>query len=765
VSSYLRYPVALLVVLGLFVILPEPALAQQRVTVDRAIGDRKHALAVRITTPPVPDGLVNEPFWETIPPAADFIQQEPSLGSPATEKTEVRFAYDDRNLYVGIICFDSEPGHIVVTQNRRDATLTDTDSIQILVDTFHDRQNAFIFGTSPTGIEFDAQVSKAGQGSASLGAPARAGGQGGTGGGAQRGGAAAQNLNWDAVWTVHAQITARGWEAEMVIPFKTLRYQPGQNRTWGLNIMRNLRRSNEQTFWQPASRAFDVTQVDIAGDLEGLDLQMRRDLQVIPYVLGGLKQDYTRADDQSKIAHDVGLDLKYSLTPSMTLDASFNTDFAQVEVDEEQVNLTRFDLFFPEKRPFFLENSGIFDFGTPQEVEIFFSRRIGINGSGDQVPIDAGLRLSGHTGPYEIGLLNMKTRELDGVTQADNFSVFRLKRDFRNRSSVGIIGVNRQSVTHFDSAAAYNRTFGVDSSIGFGKYADWFNYYAKTLSPGRTGDDHAAAASFEYDNGIHRIDFAYTEVGQNFNPEVGFVRRVNFRKPTVGYRYTYYPEGKYLRSIFPHFQVNRWYTRTSNEKESGFDHYHLDTRWQNGSSLGLAVNHNFERLDKPFEVYPRINIPPGRYSYSEMVLNYGTNPAARLFATGNFSVANFYNGTIRTINFNGGYRPTQNLTWSGGYIRNFIHLPAGDFTTDLIGFRFNLAFTPKSYVQAFTQYNSTSHQVGTNLRLAFLSTSSTGLFVVYNTKAATEDFFDPHGTERRFQSRALLVKFNYLFDF
>ncbi len=720
--------------------------------------------ASRIDHPPVLDGLVNEPLWQQIQPATGFTQQQPDSGSPATEQTEVRIAFDDNNLYIGIICFDSQPSNIVVTQNRRDAALTDTDSIVIMLDTFHDRQNAFLFGTSPTGIEYDGQISKAGQTRGGVGTPARAGGQGG-GGGAQQAGAAAFNLNWDGVWKVKSQITARGWESEMVIPFKTLRYNSGESGVWGLNVTRNLRRRNEQSYWTPVTRNFTINQVGAAGDLEGLELKTHRSLKLLPFVIGGFKQDRARAEDQSKLVHDAGLDVKYSLTPSLTLDATLNTDFAQVEVDEEQVNLTRFDLFFPEKRPFFLENSGTFEFGTAREVEVFFSRRIGIDASGTQVPILGGMRLSGKAGKFDVGLLNMQTREVGGITPANNFSVLRVSRELRNRSSIGLIGVNRNSTGPFAGGHPWNRTFGTDLNLGFGKYTNWFTYIAKSQTPGVHGSDHAGASNFEYDDQHHRFDMSYTEVGRNFNPEVGFVRRLGYRKPTFGYRYTHYPQSRLIRSIFPHFQWNSWYTIETNNKESGFQHYHLDSRWQNGSSLGVAWNRNFERLDKPFQVFPGILIPPGRYGYSEMVTNYGTDQTAKVFATGNASVGRFYGGNIRTINVNAGIRKGQNITWTGSYIRNFITLPEGNFNTDLAGLRFNWSFTPKSYLQAFTQYNSRANVVGANVRLAVLSTSSTGFFLVYNTRAATVDFFDPHQVEHRVMSRALFFKFNYLFDF
>ena len=365
-----------------------------------------------------------------------------------------------------------------MTQNRRDGQLDDTDSVQILLDTYKDGQNAFIFGTSPTGIEFDAQVSKAGQlrGRSRFGV-SRA--------------AAAMNLNWDAVWTVRSQVTARGWESEIIIPFSTLRYRPGKDQSWGLNISRNIRRRNELSFWSPISRAFQFTQIELAGTLYGLETETHRNLKLLPYAIGGFSQDYNRAENQSKIERNAGLDLKYSLTSGLTLDATFNTDFAQVEVDEEQINLTRFDLFFPEKRPFFLENSGFFEFGTTREVEIFFSRRIGIDENRQLVPIDAGARISGKVGPYQLGFLNMQTREADGRAPANNYTVARFSRELPNRSSIGVIGVNRQATTPFEGSAVFNRTFGADVNIGLGKYTNWFSYAAKTKTPELEGADHA----------------------------------------------------------------------------------------------------------------------------------------------------------------------------------------------------------------------------------------------------------------------------------
>ena len=726
-------------------------------------GGRPTVRAARIESPPELDGIVDEELWQGIEPATGFVQQNPDEGEPSAELTEVRVGFDDANLYFGIICYDSQPENIVVTQNRRDGSLIDTDSIQLLIDTYNDGQNAFIFGTSPTGIEFDAQVTKAGQTRGSGGSPARAGGAGG--GGAQRAGAAAFNLNWDAVWRVRSQVTARGWESEITIPFRTLRYRPGPGQTWGLNVSRNLRRRNELSFWSPVSRAFEFTQIELAGQLHGIEAKSHRNLKLLPYVIGGLSQDFRLSEGRTERKASGGLDLKYSLTPGLTLDGTLNTDFAQVEVDDVQINLTRFDLFFPEKRPFFLENSGFFEFGSPQEVEIFFSRRIGLDENRQEVPIGGGARMSGKVGKYQVGLLNMQTRHVEGRTPANNYAVARLSRELPNRSSVGVIAVNRRAVGSLEGSREYNRTFGADANIGIGRYGNWFSYVAGTQTPGLAGSSHAYSSRFDYDDATHQFSVGYLEVGENFNPEVGFVRRVKFRKPRAFYRYTYYPTKGAWRTVEPHALVQNWYTLGTNEKESGFEHYHLDSRLQNGGRLGIAYNRNFERLRVPFRVFPGVELPVGAYQFGETIANFQSDPSAAFFGGGNFAVGDFYSGGIKALSFTGGVRRGQNLTWTLTWARNYIDLPVRSFRTDLASLRFNWSITPKSYFQTLSQYSNRTNQVSHNVRLGLLSTSSTGLFVVYNTGMLMRDYLDPHSVERRLQTQAFYVKFSHLIDY
>jgi hypothetical protein len=726
--------------------------------------------AYKLETPPVLDGRVDE-AWMSFEPATGFIQQLPLEGQPASEPTEVRVGHTKDSLYFAVICFDSEPAAIRSTQGRRDGALEQTDAFQILIDTYNDDQNGYIFATTVAGIEFDAQIVHGGQ-SRQAGGPPRAGQGGGSGmGGAQAGGASSFNLNWDAVWKVRTQITERGWEAEFAIPFRTLRFDSGQDQVWGVNFMRNLRRKNEQSFWSPVPRAFSLQRVSLAGEMRGLAADFRRNLQIVPYILGGIQQDFTQDPAVKKYRPEVGMDVKYTLTSNLTLDLTVNTDFAQVEVDEEQVNLTRFDLFFPEKRPFFLENSGYFAVGTPQEVELFFSRRIGIDESGFQIPILGGVRLSGKQGRYNIGLLNMQTEAVAGVAPANNFTVARLGREFGRRSSVGMIAINKSPTGSRADQFHSNQTYGLNANIGIGDHLTLFNYAAKSRTAGRTGRDYAASSSVLYDSDLLRLEGGYTEVGEDFNPEVGFVRRVGYRRPNYGVSFSPRPKNSpFIRRFWPHHHWEGYY-RYDGRQESGFRHSDFRVDFHNGSSAGLAFNESFEQLFEPFEIHPNVVLPVGEYPFNNWSLYANSDRSARLYATGRYSWGDFYSGRIRTLSLDGGLRSGAKYLLSARYIRNAAELPVGDFMTDLAVLQFTYSFTPKSYLQSLIQYNSASHQVGFNIRLAMIRIANTGLFVVYNSRFDTLGL-DPHEDAgmlptpyRRTLNRALLAKFTYLFDF
>ena len=454
------------------------------------------------------DGRVDETVWSLAPPYSTFTQQEPDEGQPATERTEIRFLIDRSTLYVSVVCFDSAPGQIVVSESRRDANLAETDSIQILLDTFNDGQNAFVFGTNPFGIEYDGQVMAEGQTAGNTFVPSGSAGS-------QRGQVRGFNTNWDADWTVRAQTNGRGWEAEFAIPLKTLRYSPGADRTWGVNVMRNIRHKNEQVFLAPVPRGYTLQRVSVAGKLNGLSLPIRRDVKLTPYVSGSVNEDRTQLIEPVDRTRDVGLDLKWGVRADLTLDATVNTDFAQVEADEEQVNLTRFPIFFPEKRPFFLENAQIFQLGQPQAIDLFFSRRIGISQGGLPIDILAGGRLSGKLGGYNVGLLNMQTKDAvnrrtsQTIAAANNFTVLRLQREV-GRSNFGAMLVNRQGVGDLAPADDFNRAYAVDLAWQATTNGKLFAFLARTDSPtAKGGSDYAGRAYYFYANQVFSGGFGY----------------------------------------------------------------------------------------------------------------------------------------------------------------------------------------------------------------------------------------------------------------
>ncbi len=394
-----------------------------------------------VSTPVIDGDVIGDDAWAGAVPATGLQQVQPNDGQPSSQKTEVFIGYSDTALYIGVIAHDDDPSGIIVTDSRRDSSLNDTDSFRVIIDGLLDRQNGFIFGTNAAGIEYDAQITKEG------------GGDFGSGGGAF-------NLNWDSSWTVKSQIGDYGWSAEFEIPFRTLRYGSGDVQDWGINFQRNIRRNNEIAYWAPLDRNRSLQRVSEAGTLKGIETPGQRNLQVTPYVLSSARRGGSVIGTETD--SDVGVDVKYSITPSLTLDLTYNTDFAQVEADDVQLNLDRFALFFPEKRPFFLENAGQFGVGNGGEVELFFSRRIGIGDEGEIIPVEGGARLSGKVGERtNLGLLFMSTEAVASIAPGNQFSVARISQEVGKRSSIGAIYVGRDGDGSFLTPESddYNRSY------------------------------------------------------------------------------------------------------------------------------------------------------------------------------------------------------------------------------------------------------------------------------------------------------------------
>ena len=710
------------------------------------------AVIVKVQEAPVVDGVLDEAVWRQATPLDTFTMSEPFEGRPATERTEVRLLYTASTVYVGVMNFDADPSKIVTTDARRDSALSGQDSFQMIFDTYHDRQNGFIFGTNASGIQYDAQVRNEGE-------TLRGGPPTGLGGGNAGGAGAGINTNWDGSWVVKAVRSEQGWSAEFAIPFKTLRYGPPP-QVWGVNFSRNIEHKRETVYWSPISRIFSLSRLSTAGEMTGLDVPAPRDFKLIPYAVGSTNRNFASRTETAYVRDgNWGMDGKIGVTSSTTLDLTYNTDFAQVEVDEQQINLTRFNLLFPEKRPFFLENRGIFAVGRPGEIDLFFSRRIGINDVGTLLPIQAGARLSGKVKRVNIGFLNMQTKET-GTTAGNNFTAVRVSKDIGARSGFGGIFVNRSGTGDLAGDNNYNRTFGVDGKLGIRQTITLSGFMAKTQTPGLEGKDHALSGAFDYRTRQYEATVSYAEVGENFNPEVGFLERPDgYRQTSIVLRRRIRTPALRklgLREVEPH---------ASYESYWGFDGLqetatlHIDNRldFEKGYSItSTALNVQYEGLRKPFEVYPGVVVPAGSYR-SPYFLSQASTDRRKWISLGmSANIGGFLSGNQvslgPSLNIRRGGKLTSTVRWT----RNDIDLPEGSFVTNLASTRVTYNFSTLVSMSGLLQYNDRTKRWSTNMRFSWLRTAASGLYVVYNNTEA----FNGLGPV----SRAFIVKYAHQFD-
>lgn len=696
--------------------------------------------AVRAHGPITLDGKLLEGDWSTAEPAANFIQWEPNPGAPATDSTEVRFLYDSSNLYIGARCFDSRPDRMVVNELKEDFQGSESDGFGIFLDTLHDLRSGFFFGTNPAGAKRDGQIFNDGD---------------------------QMNMDWDGVWDVKTSRDDHGWTAEFIIPFKTLRFSQSQSQTWGLNIIRRVRRTNEDSHWSPLPRRYRVNRASMAGTLIGLEgISQGRNLKVKPYFTTGVTQ--FRSDDvfKRKFDRDGGVDLKYGLTQSLTLDLTYRTDFSQVEVDRQQVNLTRFNIFFPEKREFFLENSGLFSFGAGggmgrggpggpggSNLIPFFSRRIGLNADGNPVPILGGSRVSGKVGNYDVGFLAMKTDRVEG-TPSNNFAVGRVKRNFMRNSWVGALVTNRDS----SIAGDYNRVYGVDTNLRFREKLQVSSYMLHSDTPGKPGSNSARLLDVGWFDNDLSISGQYDEVQANFNPEVGFVRRKNVAHYSSDFSWRPRMQGsKLIRNFNVSTGADYFGGSNSGKVETRNQNINTGIFFQNSSSLNFNTFWNFDRLVNPFDIRSNISIPAGDYNYRRHAIFFNSDRSRAIAGNVFFNWGEFWNGAQTSIGSGLDLKPSYHLNIDLNYNRNQVKLANGAFTTNLVGTRVLYAFTSKMFLNAFVQYNADTHQVSSNIRFNIIHRPLSDLFIVYNDRRDT--------ASGRLLDRAFVVKFTNLFNF
>ena len=707
--------------------------------------------AVHVDQSPHIDGVLDDQVWQRAPVLNEFTQQEPREGAPATERTEVRILYDSRSLLIAVRAFDTQAAGIVATEMRRDSDrLLDEDNFQLILDTFNDSRNGYMFVTTPLGAKLEQQISEEGEGNT------RAPSSGFIPNNSNI------NRNWDGIWDVAARITDDGWTAEIAIPLTTIRFSDASEQVWGLNFMRNIRRKNEQVFWAPIPKAYSLTHVSMAGALTGLQsLSHGMDLKLKPYVVTGARTTKARAGPATTaFLRDAGADMKYGVTGGLNLDLTYNTDFAQVEVDEQQVNLTRFGLFFPEKRDFFLENAGLFKVGTggtftstTVETDLFFSRRIGLSETGQPIPIVGGARLAGKAGRHNIGLLDIQTDSAFN-RPGDNFLIARYGSDVLKRSRVGAIFINKETL---GGDAHYNRTMGADANLVLGRNLQVNSYVAKTQTPGLNGQDMAFFGRIAYRDPAWNVWVNYLDVQDNFNAEVGFVQRRGVRTTKAYFSPTPRPGTAHVRWMEPMF-VLTYITDQHNRMVARTQHFMVGTYLDDGSFINVIYQKQLDVLDVPFQIQPAIQIPVGTYRFDELMLTYNTNPARRIYERFTYQPAEFYDGTRHTVSGAVGVRATSHLSTELQFNRNDVKLPHGDFVANLSILRVDYALSPRATVRSLTQFNSSTREVTSSVRFNFIYRPGSDLYVVYNDLRPTGL---PQSAAMP-SDRQFVVKINYL---
>jgi hypothetical protein len=723
---------------------PPPTLPE---TISRDDQGRATVRAVRVTTPMRVDGTLDEAIYTTVKPASGFIQMEPQAGQPATEKTEVWVFFDQANVYVTFRAWESEPDQVIVNEMRRDsANIRQGDSVEFSFDTFRDRRNAILFEANALGGRTDLQSTNERQ----------------------------MNIDWNPVWTLKAGRFEGGWTIEAALPFKSIRYAPGTVQDWGFQARRSVKAKNEIAYLTKLPPSLGLGRADFSAslyaNLVGMEAPpLSRTLELKPYAIADLTTDNTSTPKRAQdLSGDAGIDAKYSITQNLTADLSYNTDFAQVEADEQQVNLTRFSLFFPEKRDFFLENQGLFTFGnnsfsagasaaTSDLPVLFYSRRIGLAG-GREVPILGGGRVTGRVGRYSLGLVNMQTRDA-ATAPATNFTVVRVKRDILRKSSIGVLATNRSKAQALPGS---NQVFGVDGTFGFFSNLTFATYLAKTTSEGIEGDDMSYRAQMEYGGDRYGAQLERLSVDKYFNPEVGFLRRADMRKDYAQFRFSPRPRNSRRVRKFSSIGQFTYIEDSAGRLATRIADGEFAVEYQNSDRFSVGINDDYELLLRPFTIVPGAVVPAGGYGFTTGRIGYTMGQQRKLSGAFLFEKGSFYNGDRTAITFNRSrINISPQLSAEPSLSINWIDLPTGAVTTRLAGARITYTMTPLIFASALIQYNSTTHTMSTNARLRWEYRPGSELFVVYNSENDSDAALGMPGL----LNRAFIVKVNRFLRF
>jgi hypothetical protein len=681
------------------------------------ITGQKRIAASRVEEAPGIDGVLDEGVWAEAPAIDDLLQYIPGEGADPSERTEIRVLYDSKNLYFGVWALDSSPDEIVATQLRRDAGMFSDSRIVITLDPFYSRRDGYLFEIGAAGAKRDALIEN--------------------------------NRNfrfdWDGIWFAKTSRDERGWYAEVRIPLNTLSFDPSTD-VWGVNFTRVIKRKNEFIRWStPLRNSGDQRLVD-AGRLEGLEgLEQGIGLDIKP------SMSLSFEEDGNSLVGTPSLDVFYQLSPNITAALTLNTDFAETEVDDRQINLTRFPTFFPEKRDFFLQDAGLFSFGSIRRSPLpFFSRRIGIVG-GQEKDILVGTKLTGRTDDWSFGVLNVQMKSDDALGDK-NLSVLRGKYNVTDTTAVGVIGTNGDPASRGE-----NQMFGVDfdfldpawSGDNAMEAAGYFqqSFTSGTDVPG-AGDDIAFGARVAYPNEPWSFRVVFDQVGEEYNPALGFVRRRGVRQYFANTRYRHRPEGSWIRRM--DFQVDGEVTTTMSDtvESSEFKPLQFEIETQRGDAAGFWVEQARENLFETFEISDGVVLPVGDYDFFRGRIFGRTTSSVPLNVFGGVTVGEFYNGTREDYNVGFGWRPSSRFNASFSFNQSEVDLDQGSFITRLGSARVDIAFSTDVSWSNLVQYDNVSDTAGINSRIRWIVRPGNDVFVVYNQGFdATSERFDAHPLE------------------
>src|SRR5882762_5520327 len=676
------------------------------------------ARATRIDRAPRLDGTLNDPLWVRAAPISNFLQREPYEGQSPTEQTEVRILYTKHEVYFGITCFDSDPSGIVATELRRDVSQELDDYFEIIIDSAHDRRNAYVFQVNPLGTQRDALITEEQRTDTGVGDG---------------------DPGWDGVWTSEARLTKQGWTATVSIPFSTLNFMQSRDVVWGINFKRFIRRKNEEDLWSGWRRVFGAARIGEAGELRGIsDIGSGRLFIVKPYGLTGFSHFPSSAlvtglTPGTTALYTGGVDVKLGLRSNVVANLTANTDFADADVDSAQFNLTPYKLFYPEKRQFLLENAGVFNFplGGDSGDLLFFSRQIGIDPiTGQEVPINGGGKVTGSLGNFELGIMDVETRR-SGPNPYANYAVMRVKRSLWGGSYVGVMGIDKRSGNPLDS---FNQTVGADTRLVFFNNLVVNGYAAQTRTPGFLSGQTNLGVGFDYQANWLEVFAQHRRVGPNFNPEVGFLSRTDCICDYVDVNFKPRPKIRGVRDLnFESFLFHAPDTRHVLQTQEWQGTFRVD--FHNGAySDDDLVDIFIQRLVTPFNLYKNVFIPAGEYHWDRHQFTYGSSQSRRLMVNLFERFGSYYNGHLNEARIHSTYRRNERLSFEFSEQWNRFRLPisGGDFSVVFGGFQTNYSFSRFLTLSALVQMDTANTQAASaNIRLRWNYRPDSDLYIVY----------------------------------